>query len=77
MFWAREALQANRLAGVAVSLNDVPAYVQGGSAYSHPILQELDELGANGLTALWVQSRRHGAYPQEHYSQCHRLVAGR
>jgi hypothetical protein len=42
-----------------------------------PILQELDELGANGLTALWVQSRRHGAYPQEHYSQCHRLVAGR
>jgi hypothetical protein len=52
MFWARAALQANRPAVVAMNLNDVPSYVQGGSSDSHPILQELDELGANGLTAL-------------------------
>jgi hypothetical protein len=52
MFWARAALQANRPAVVAMNLNDETVYVQGGSSDSHPILQELDQLGANGLTAL-------------------------
>jgi hypothetical protein len=57
MFWARAALQANRPAVVAMHLNNVPEHLQKFSSSSdgssrHPILRELDQLGAYGMTAL-------------------------
>jgi hypothetical protein len=79
MFWARAALQANRPAVVAMNLNDVPMHVQDGSSDGssrHPILRELDQLGAHGLTALgWnpaVMARIHDIIPD-----AARVAAGR
>jgi hypothetical protein len=77
MFWARAALQANRPAVVAMNLNNVHAYVQGGSSDSHPHFARAGRARCQWSDSTGIQSRRHGAYPQEHYSRCHRLVARR
>jgi hypothetical protein len=62
MFWTRAALQTNRPTIVAMHLHDVRSSDGSNSerdsshrtdtSTSHPILQELDQLGAHGLSAL-------------------------